>query len=470
MGLFYRPRDGFVGDVIPFYWDGAYHAFYLKAPLPPARNLADGVPYAHLVSRDLCRWEEWQLAIEPGPPGSPDAQGCFTGCVIERNGVFHMFYTGYTGPDQPQTICRATSTDLRDWEKDPHNPMLPADPRWYEANDWRDPFVFWNEEADEYWMLLAAREKTGPSNRRGCIALATSPDLQNWKVRPPFWSPHLYFTHECPDLFRWGDKWVLVYSTFSERMVTHYRMSDTLNGPWLAPSNDSFDGRAYYAAKTAGDGRRRFVFGWNPTRVGEADSGAWQWGGAMEVHELTLTQDGGLGVRPPAELLSLFSATAEPLSLHAHFGQWGVADGTFSTAPTDGFAGARVAAMPNACAIGLTISCSPQTRSCGVLLRADSALECYYQIRWEPSPGRIVFDRWPRPGDQPFMLERFVELAPGEPLELIIVVEGSIVVVYANNEIALSCRTYDHTGGDLGLFVNEGSAVFTGLHLRGALA
>ena len=42
--------------------------------------------------------------------------------------------------------------------------------------DWRDPFPFWNEEAGEYWMLLAAREKAGPDNRRGCIALMTSPD------------------------------------------------------------------------------------------------------------------------------------------------------------------------------------------------------------------------------------------------------------------------------------------------------
>ena len=107
----------------------------------------------------------------------------------------------------------------------------------------------------------------------------TSPDLQRWEVKPPFWSPRLYYTHECPDLFRWDDYYALVYSTFSERNVTHYRLSKSLAGPWLAPENDTFDGRAFYAAKTAGDGERRYVFGWNPTREGERDEGAWQWAG-----------------------------------------------------------------------------------------------------------------------------------------------------------------------------------------------
>ena len=54
-------------------------------------------------------------------------------------------------------------------------------------------------------MLLAAREKEGPDNRRGCIALMTSPDLETWEVKPPFWSPRLYYTHECPDLFHWDE-------------------------------------------------------------------------------------------------------------------------------------------------------------------------------------------------------------------------------------------------------------------------
>ncbi len=401
MDVFYRPEDGYVGDVIPFYWQGQYHAFYLKAPLPPAREGADGTPYAHVVSDDLVHWDLWPLAITPGPPGSPDEVSCFTGSVIERQGVFHLFYTGYRGPDQPQTVCRASSRDLRVWQKDPQNPVIEADTRWYESIDWRDPFPFWNDEAGEYWMLLAAREKTGPKNRRGCIALVTSPDLEQWTVQSPFWSPRLYYTHECPDLFRWNEQWVLVYSTFSERHVTHFRVSDLLAGPWEAVPNDTFDGRAFYAAKTASDGQHRFVFGWNPSREGETDTGRWQWGGRMVVHQL----NDDLSVRPVPGQLARFSGE-RAIEFEAVLGEWQTSIQDYQSARTDGFAAARLGEMPETVLLCCTITCDKNTRAAGLLLRVDAALEGYYQLRWEPGRNRLVFDRWPRPGDEPFMLER----------------------------------------------------------------
>ena len=77
-------------------------------------------------------------------------------------------------------------------------------------------------EQKQYWMLIAARLKVGPRRRRGCTALAVSTDLQHWQVRDPFWAPGLFFTHECPDLFRIGDWWYLLFSEFSKNK------SDTL--------------------------------------------------------------------------------------------------------------------------------------------------------------------------------------------------------------------------------------------------
>jgi beta-fructofuranosidase len=462
MRVFYRPTDGFVGDVIPFYWQGAYHAFYLKAPLPPKRNGADGTPYAHVVSRDLVYWEEWPLVVEPGPPGAPDDVSCFTGTVIERDGIFHLFYTGFRGPDLPQTICHATSRDLRTWEKDPRNPLFGADERWYEPIDWRDPFPFWNEEAGEYWMLLAAREKTGPDNRRGCIALATSPDLETWTVKPPFWSPRLYFTHECPDLFRWGEYWVLVYSTFTERHITHYRMSKSLSGPWLAPANDSFDGRAFYAAKTASDGTRRFAFGWNPTRSDETDSGKWDWAGNMVVHELHPGADGAILVKPLPEQIALFTETAA-LDFVPRFGKWQHDAQSYHAAFTDGFSAATLGSLPDPCRITCRITPTQGTRACGLLLRADDSLDTYYQLRWEPDARRLVIDPWPRPGDVPFMLER--PLLEADAITLDVYLEDTAITIYANNAVALTCRGYDHRTGSLGLFVSEGEARFSNVQV-----
>jgi beta-fructofuranosidase len=459
MALFYRPTDGYVGDVIPFYWQGAYHAFYLKAPLEPARHGADGTPYAHVVAHDLVNWDEWPLAIEPGPPGAPDAVSCFTGSVIERDGVFHLFYTGYAGPDVPQTICRATSTDLRHWQKDPNNPLITADARWYEAIDWRDPFPFWNEDAGEYWMLLAAREKDGPSNRRGCIALVTSPDLETWTVQPPFWSPRLYFTHECPDLFRWNDQWVLVYSTFTERHVTHFRVSDNLNGPWTAPANDTFDGRAFYAAKTAGDGEQRYIFGWNPTREGQTDAGRWQWGGHMVIHELRPD----LQVKPPESVTNRFNRSHD-VTLRPVLGEWSPEAGGYHAAPMDSFAAASLGTLPPTAYLRCTLHIDTPPRGCGLLLRASPDLEAYYQLRWEPLQQRLVFDRWPRPGDEPFVLER--PCPATDTLTLEVIVDETVCEAYVNGQVALSTRLYDHQAGEWGLFVAEGQVTFTAIELR----
>ncbi len=465
MSVFYKPADGFLGDVIPFFWDGVYHAFYLKAPLPPLRNGAHHTPYAHVASRDLAHWEELPLAIEPGPPGSPDSVSCFTGSIIERDGRFYLFYTGFPGENKAQTVCLATSIDLITWQKDPRNPIIEADSRWYEAIDWRDPFPFWNDEAGEYWMLLAAREKDGPANRRGCIALMTSPDLEAWEVKPPFWSPRLYYTHECPDLFRWDDFWVLVYSTFSERNVTHYRVSKSLNGPWLTPENDTFDGRAFYAAKTAGDGKRRFVFGWNPTRENEADDGDWQWAGHMVVHELLALDETGFRLASPPEQDTLFSQTCD-LQLRAKIGEWRTESASFSSEAVDGFAACTLAEMPIAALIEARITAQPQTRGCGLLLRCADDMERYYQIRWEPGRQRVVVDRWPRPGDEPYMLERLIPGGAAESLQLKVFVDGTVLVVYINDSVALNCRMYDHASGQLGLFVSEGGAVFDQVTMR----
>ncbi|MCC7205972.1 MAG: glycoside hydrolase, partial [Anaerolineae bacterium] len=199
MSLFYRPHDGWLADVIPFYWEGEYHLFYLKDYRSEATH-GLGTPWWHLATRDFVHFEDYGEAL---PRGTKDEQDLyvFTGSVIEKDGQFHIYYTGHNpifrkNGKPEQAIMHATSPDLMRWTKDPANPISFADPQYYEVHDWRDPFVFWNETAREYWMLLAARHNTGPINRRGCTALLASKDLVAWECREPFWSPGLYFTHE----------------------------------------------------------------------------------------------------------------------------------------------------------------------------------------------------------------------------------------------------------------------------------
>ncbi len=197
------------------------------------------------VPRDFIHFTDYGEALPRGTETEQDLY-VFTGCVIEKDGQFHIYYTGHNphfrrNGKPEQAIMHATSPDLMTWTKDPANPILFADTSQYEPHDRRDPFIFWNADAGQYWSCWPPESKYATDNRRGCTALVVSDDLQHWEIRPPIWSPSLYFTHECPDLFSMGDWWYLVYSTFSERTITHYRMSRNLNGPWLAPDNNWFD-------------------------------------------------------------------------------------------------------------------------------------------------------------------------------------------------------------------------------------
>ena len=468
MAFFYRPQDGVAADFIPFYWKGEYHLFYLK----DYRNLqghGEGTPWFHLVTQDFVHFEDWGEALPRGTAADQDLY-VFTGSAIERQGVFHIFYTGHNPHMRQQGkaeqgVMHATSPDLRTWTKDTAFKSFALLEHGYEAHDWRDPFVFWNEAVGEYWMLLAARKQTGPSRQRGLTARMASTDLIHWEVRTPFWAPDLYYTHECPDLFRIGDWWYLVYSTFSERCVTHYRMSRSLEGPWLAPGNDTFDGRAYYAAKTAGDGQRRFIFGWLPTRSGEKDDGDWNWGGNLVVHELVQQADGLLNVKPPDTVVRAFQQPL-PLAPQTMLGSW-KAEADQMTGGMAGRAATRLLVdLPAACRVEMELTFSPGTPNFGLLLRADAALDEYYQLRFEPANKRMVFDRWPRPGDQPFMLERPLSLEPGKPIQLLVLLDETCVVAYAGGQ-ALCCRLYEHRAGKLGLFANEGEVHFNHVTVTG---
>ncbi|HOS42938.1 MAG TPA: hypothetical protein PK794_04530, partial [Armatimonadota bacterium] len=238
------------------------------------------------------------------------------------------------------------------------------------------------------------------------------------------------------------------------RCVTHYRMSRSLAGPWRAPANDTFDGRAYYAAKTAGDGPRRFVFGWLPTRGGEQDDGGWEWGGELVAHALIQQPDGTLIVRPPATVREAFTI-AHPLTPQPILGAWhGLAADAVGRHSL-----LALGAMPEECLIEATVTVEQGTGAAGLVLRADDAGDRYYPVRLEPGAGRLVIDRWPRPGDQPFMVERPLAITPGEPVALRIIASGTNLVVYAG-DVALSCRMYAPRAGALGLFVTEGAARF----------
>lgn len=469
--VFFQPSDGWVGDLIPFQKDGEFWLFYLHEVRTDPKP---GTSWNLVTTKDLTLFEDQGVSLHHG--GDTDADfNAYTGSIVcDESGIHHLFYTGqnprHLGSDGAplQLVMHATSTDgMQTWVKNPE--LTFGAPAGYESGDWRDPFVFRDEDAGHWRMLLAARHADGPDRRRGVIAQCVSPDLMTWEHTQPFWDPRRYITHECPDVFAWGDWWYLVYSEFSESFTTRYRMAKSPDGPWTAPERDSIDGRAFYASKTAERDGRRFFFGWIASKEGNRDDGAWQWAGTMSVLEAHQNPDGTLAFSFADELVESFwdqvpltFDRALPAVLHAPDGYTDIV--SREVLPPQFYARA-------------VLQIEPETTECGLLLRSSDDGDRSYIVRLEPKRGRLVFDRWPREvtgdaqwhvsGDVPFEieLERPCDLSPGEhTLEL--VVDGDLCVAVVDRQVALSTRIYDRPHGRIGVFAGEGSVTVSDLEIR----
>lgn len=458
--FFYRPQGAWAADFIPFYDNGEYHLFYLL-DWRDAEKHGEGTPWYRISTKDFVHFTEHGEMLPRGTAEEQD-QYVFTGSVIKALGQYHIFYTGHNGNMQAkgkpnEGIMHAVSKDMLTWTKLPAQTFFaPADK--YEAHDWRDPFVFWNESEKEFQMLLAARFKTGIPRRRGLTALCASKDLATWTVKEPFYTPDLYYTHECPDLFKIGDWWYLLFSEFTDLTRTRYRMSKSLKGPWITPSQDCFDGHAFYAAKTASDGKRRFIFGWNPTRSDNKDNGDWNWGGNLVVHEIVQEKNGELSVKIPDTVAKAFSRKGT-LTFLAGAGKYSIDKGMITLSATSSFAAISGGKMPETCAIKASISFAKNTKECGIFLRGSDDFDQSYYIRLEPNHERLVFDKWPRSQmTAQSELDREISVTPGTPIDMQVIIDGNKGVVYVNDKIAMNFRAYDFVEGNWGFFVSDGVA------------
>jgi len=466
---YHRPEGGRLGDAIPFFWEGTWHVFYLdyrpeffNHTPPGARQTA----WAHVSSPDLVHWQRHADAIAPGPEGAVDSGSCATGSVFEHDGVFHLCYTGrsFTARGQRrETICHATSTDLLTWQKDAANPIARPDAERYTLEHWRDPFVYWHPQAEEFWMAITAAYRQGPPGRTGCVAVLASTDLRTWQPRDPLWSPALAPNHECPDVFQWGDWWYLVVSHGGR---TVYRMARRPGGPWLAPAVDTFDDHFFYAAKTAGDERRRVLFGWLAAKAGARDAGAREWGGNLVARELVQHPDGTLWPACPPEYV-IRDTPALPAAPLSRIGNWQPVEGGLHHTWDAGFACALLDVGTADYQIRTTVDWQPGTKALGLFLRAHEGPTRGYALRLEPGAGAVTFGRVTETGRIVEELRRPVpdlaSLAGG--CSCVVTLTGSVVDVFLGDRVALTARCHDFRGTHAGLFVEEGSATFRELAL-----
>ena len=304
--LHFRPQDAKAGDVIPFYWKGDYHLFYLKGP-----------DWAHVVSRDLLRWQELPNALIKGSdPLGPDWESIWTGSVVEHGGTFYLFYTGKNSNDPlgDQKVMQARSVDLIHWTKHPEytfyadgkiywNKTINGaidDKQIYHHQAFRDPHVVWNGRENRWWLALHAMLADGSAPN---VGLYTSRDLTHWTPHAPLVVYPASVSGDCPDLFELNGLWNVNCADY------HYmQVRDT---GAIDPPVQPYDCGDLRVAKTMSDGKRRILIGWIGDYKNDSDAGEYEWGGTLSMpRELYADAAGQLYQRPVREVVRLFDRTA----------------------------------------------------------------------------------------------------------------------------------------------------------------
>lgn len=477
------------GDAIPFYHEGKYHIFSLTPALGttvyPDRLRTT---WSHSVSEDLVHWEELPTALYPGEGNEPDASGVWTGSVIYGEGKYHIFYTGYSLPNEyQQTICHATSEDGVNWTKDPGNPVIKPKIELYEKLDWRDPYVFYNEEDQCYWILISARRLDMPVTRRGCIVLYRSRDLENWEYYGPIYSPGHTNCPECCEMYKIGDTWYLSYSRFSEFGNTIYRVSKSPFGPWRKPKKDGIGGRRFYAAKSMQDDNgRRFYFAWAHDRAERSDTGEWYWGGVFCVpHEVVADENGELDVKLPKEYEEMFRTPVaweyeSVLGNPNFYGKTTIEMDSVSTC-TYGFLTQKEPQF----LLSMKILPREAYDHFGVLLKSDREASGCLLLEFDVAMQRVSLLNLPM-GVDPFWVEscqavpaptdpgpdgvrvceKTFRIQDGEPIDVKIIVDHDMVEAFIGEQVAFTYRKYAEAQYETGLLAQDAKVEFYDISVK----
>lgn len=291
----FEPKTGWINDPNGLiYFRGQYHAFFQHYPYAPRWGQ---MHWGHAVSSDLVHWEELPIALYPDRTYEDDG-GCFSGSAVEKDGKLYLFYTSVShGLGQTQSV--AVSEDGLHFTKYDGNPVIPKNPLGYP--DFRDPKV---TQIDGKWYMVVG---TG-NETTGKVLLFTSEDLLSWNyVGILFEGPEYAHCIECPDFFRMGDDYVLMFSQMGKtERTTVFVVGDFRNGRLVNYTVSRPEwGPDFYAPQTfeAPDGRR-IMLGWMYHWGKEAPDGC-PFAGALSTARVLSAENRMIKSFPAAEVQHL---------------------------------------------------------------------------------------------------------------------------------------------------------------------
>lgn len=434
--LHFRPVAGVMADTIPFYWKGSYHIFYLRGSIGK-------VPWEHVVSEDLIHWRELPTALLPdGAPDSPDGGHMFTGSVIEKDGTFHIYYTGHNpqNPEGQEFIMHATSPDLITWTKHPEDKLGPDGVIYANTpqnRNWRDSYVFFNEPEQQYWMLVIA---DGVAEQHPVQGLLTSKDLKTWTYEKPLEGAD---GQECPDLFHIGDTWYLIGGD-------HYLSSKNPRGPYTRPAWSVIDRPGVYAGKRMFDGNRHIWTGWAWDTTTLRDSDAMIWGGDQCLpRELYQGPEGQLFCRPAVEIETAFGNITRPQPEIGQ-GRWVETGGRLKGAPCSDCNAEFRYPTPEDYMFSFTFRLDP-TANITLCMREQPDNARAYRFTICPATRQATLH-----GENINRVHDNIVVDTNKPITVKGFVLGSLIECFINDSYAFTRRAYNLNAGNLFIQVENG--------------
>lgn len=303
----------------PIYWQGSYHLFFQANPDAPVW----GTPrWGHVSSDDLVTWRRHPFALEPSPNG-PDRDGCWSGCARVVAGRPVIFYTGVVGDgaQRVESVCRAFgSDDLLRWEKDPDNQLIAGPPPSLGSGYHRDPFL-WRD--GEGWHLILGSGTTG-HDRHGQVLRYRSNDARTWDFQGVLFEAPRHLDGldlgehwECPQLLRFGDRWVLIVSSQdpdAHRPLLHgvYFVGALDDGVFRGELRGRVDGGdVFYAPTVLVDQAGRYIlWGWIQEHLSDEVQTAMPKVGALSLPRVVKLVGDELRSAPAPEVAALRTEAA----------------------------------------------------------------------------------------------------------------------------------------------------------------
>lgn len=461
--LHFTAPEGFFNDPNGLiFHEGRYHMFYLaRSPIPKPDGTGETwvEVWDHVSSHDLLHWMQHPTALAPALDGSTP-KGIWSGDAIEGAPQPTLIYHV---PGQGTCIATSEDANLDQWTPLAENPVIAM-------HQEGDEFINFDTaawyEGGEYHLLLG-NKSNAPGHQQGdSTSYFTSPDLKTWAYQGPFYQSRREWTAAeldcaCPDFFPFGDEHMLLMHGHKPVFHVHYYLGALAGGRFVPRTHQRMSGAGgcLCAPETWLDAQgRRIMVGWL------REAGKWDdwhqrgWASAMSL-PCVLEPDSAGGVRmtlaPELEALRGKESRVGATNL--------LSDEDYSPADLRGSVLDVEAEFDVGSAerVGLKVLCSPDGSEATVLEfdRAAGVLRAIYQGSAAVPP--FGYEQLDPDGlgqhELPF------ELAEGEALRLRVIVDRSVVEVFANDRQALIVRVYPgHAQSDgVRFFASGGAATLT---------